>query len=145
LIYLLSFLLGVPSPLFLFLNAEAWTISSVLLSDAHPFGVAVCVAAGQLTGYTVCYFNGPWLLDRIPSLARRINALQVESYRNASYGALFVGAIVGFPPTLFFTFLRKRFNYRFVLYFGLVFVARLIRFSVLAFLPQTFAAYFVKK
>ncbi len=129
----------------MFLNAEAWTITTVLLTDAHPLAVAVCVSAGQLTGYTFCYFNGPWLLDRIPSLARRINAIEVQRYRNASYGALFVGAIVGFPPTLFFTFLRRRFHYRFALYFTLVFAARLIRFSILAFLPQTFAAYFVKK
>ncbi len=145
-IYLLSFLIGIPSPVFFFFfNAEAWTISTVLLTDAKPLGIAVCVASGQLVGYNICYFKGPWLLERLPGLAKRLETMDIKKYRNISYGALFMGALVSFPPTLFFTLLRKRFHYHYGLWLTILFVCRMARFCLLALLPQTFASYFVQK
>ena len=138
----MSFLLGIPSPVFMFLNAEAWTITTVLLSDAQPLGVALMVALGQCVGYTLVYFNGPWLVARLPKLEARLKAFDFERYRHASYAMLFLGCVAVFPPALLFTLLSRQLGFRYPFYLAVIMAGRCARFTILALLPQTFAAWF---
>jgi membrane protein YqaA with SNARE-associated domain len=140
-IYLLSFLLGIPSPVLMFLNAEAWTVSSVLLSEAHPLGIGACVALGQSVGYSIVYFNGPWILAKIPRLQQRLDRFDVARYEKLGYLGILVGSLLNFPPPLLFTLLRRQLRFRFALYLATIIVSRTARFCILATLPEVFATW----
>ncbi len=143
-IYLLTFAFCLPSAVFMVMNAEAWVITNSLLGNAEPIPLGLSAAAAQIVCYAVVYFHGPRLLDLMPRLRTKLDTWSgsSERYLGWSYGALFVGATVGVPPALFFTFLRRQFGYRFPAYICICGSARIIRFLTLALLPATFQRLF---
>lgn len=139
-VYLLSFLIGIPSPvLFFFFNAEVWTVTAVLTTDAHPLLIAACVAGGQMVGYHAVFFKGPWLLDRLPFLRRRMEKLDASRYERLGYLGILTGGILNFPPAIGLTFLRVPLRFRYVVWLPLVLISRFGRFAIIASLPDFFA------
>jgi len=124
------------------MNAEAWVITNTLLKTGQPVPLALCAAAAQVVSYSVIYFQGPRLLDLWPSVREKLELFDASKYAGWTYGALFLGGTIGFPPTLFFAFLRRQLGFRFPLFLALITAARVIRFLVLASLPALFARYF---
>lgn len=142
-IYVSSFFFAIPSPLFFFFfNAEVWTVTMVLTTDASPLGIAACVAAGQLVGYHLVFFKGPWLLDRFPFLRRRLEKLDASRYEKLGYLGLITGGILNFPPAIGLTFLRVPLRFRYVIWLPLVIISRFGRFAIIASLPDVFADVF---
>lgn len=141
-VYLLSFLIGIPSPVFLFLNAEVWTVTAVLTSDAKPLLVGTCVGLGQIVGYLIVFFRGPWLLDRIPRLRERMAKVDIGRYEALGYVGIVTGSLLQFPPAIALTFLRVPLRFRFVIWFPVVVFSRLARFIIIASLPDVFADFF---
>jgi len=124
------------------MNAEAWVLTHALLKTADPVPLALCATAAQVICYSVVYFHGPRLLDWWPRLGEKLARFDGRKYARWSYSALFIGATLGFPPTLLFTLLRRQLGFHFAIYLVLVAVARSIRFVTLAMLPAAFARYF---
>lgn len=138
-IYLSTILWCVPSPLFMFLNAELWLLSNVTMGNGEPWLLAICCAIGQMIGYTACFFAGANIMERLPKLKAKVERVDAEKYRGTAYFVLLTGSIVGWPPAVVLTLLGSTLKYRFVPYFLVCATGRVIRFETIAALPETLA------
>ena len=135
-LYLTTILWCIPSPLFMFINAEAWVLGNVALGNGDPPWIGLCAAAGQMIGYTACFFGGAQVMQRLPKLRDKVARFDVDKHKGAAYFVLLFGAIVGWPPAVILTLLGRTLNYHFVPYFIICALGRVVRFETLALLPE---------
>ena len=135
-LYLTTILWCIPSPLILVINAEAWVLGQAALNEVNPTLLGLAAAAGQVIGYTLCFFGGEAVLRRLPKLHDKVAAFDVDKHRGAAYGALFVGSVVGMPPAVVLTLVGRALHYRFLPYFVVCAAGRIIRFETLAWMPD---------
>lgn len=140
-VYVTTVLWCIPSPLFMFLNAEIWVLTQVTLDQGEPWAIALCATIGQMIGYTLCFFAGARILNALPKWKARVERFDIAKYRGAGYAVLLFGCIVGLPPAIVLTFLGRTLNYRFPVFFFVASLGRLIRFETLAMLPETIGPY----
>jgi len=141
-IYGLTFLWCIPSPVLLFINAEAWVITHALLEHGTPLGLGLAAAAGQLVGYTVVFFASDRVVRWLPKLDGKLQTFDAQRYSTTAYSALAIGTVVGLPPTVLLTLCSRALGYRYLPFILICAVGRSLRFCTLASLPETFAKLF---
>jgi membrane protein YqaA with SNARE-associated domain len=140
-LYLLTFLWSIPSPIVWVMNAEAWTIIQAS-KGADPLLLATFATLGQTVCFVSLFYGGEWVLRRLPRLRAKLEKFDVEKYRSWSYLALGLASVAGVPPLVLMALLAKTLHYRFPVFLFFTVVGRFARFLVLAFAPDTFRAMF---
>src|SRR5437763_8897546 len=131
-IYVLTVLWCIPSPVLWFLNAEAWVIGHAAAGVEFPLVLATCAAAGQVATFSALYFGGDAILKRVPRLRAKLERFDVERYRAAGYPILVAAAVIGLPPLVLLAVVARTLHYRFVPFLVLCVSGRVLRFAVLA-------------
>ncbi|MBI5495431.1 MAG: hypothetical protein HY904_10440 [Deltaproteobacteria bacterium] len=142
--YLLVALMAMPGPLLWALSTEAIVVYQVH-AGLDPLGLAASAALGQVGTFLILYALGEKGLRRIRWFDERLNRLDDrarERMRRSTTGALVSGGLVGLPPviamapfcgTVFYPRLRMS---------AIVFITRMVRFSVLTLGGQQVLAWF---
>ncbi len=139
-IYLLVLLLVIPSPIFIVFNSEV--IAVVLGLKGHPFWlVALCLATGQTIGFSLLYFFGRWFCDRWQALAKKLDSFNLSRFKEKSDYFLCAGALTGLPPLNVMSILAPKVGVPFYKISMITFSFRLLRYLILAGIPQFFAPY----
>ncbi len=99
-IYLLTFVLALPSGLIWLVNGEALVVLQVSQPDVVPWVVALAVTLGQFVGYACLFFGASTWLARVPTVARAVRRFELREAGPASYAAFATGGLVGIPPLL---------------------------------------------
>ena len=141
-IYLLTFLWCLPSPILWIFNAEAWIVGHAAVGVDFPLVLALMATISQSVTFSLLFWGGDALLRRFPRIRARVERIDVSRYRGAGYGALGVAAVVGLPPLTLLALVARTFNYRFAFFLSFCLVGRLGRFGILALAPDTFRQIF---
>ena len=94
--YLVLYLLSIVSPVLAL--AEPLCLLSAASSPDAWFSIAVVVAAGQTTGFTLLYFFGDRLLKWMPKVRSKLEAFDISDYKLGAHSIIVCGAIFGLPP-----------------------------------------------
>lgn len=138
--YLLTLGLAIPSPLFAF--SEAWAVFIGLVGQRHWLLVAFTLAVGQTIGFTLMYIFGERLLPRIRKLDQAAKKLNRERIKAHAPWVLALGAVTGVPPHLAMCALAPVLRIPYALLLPITFLGRMVRFGVLAGVPQAFSGWF---
>lgn len=141
-IYLLTFLWCLPSPIVWILNAEAWVVGHAASGVEYPIALAICAAAAQVVTFTTLFLGGELVLRKLPRLRGRLEKFDIERYRGAGYLILGAAAILGFPPLVLLALVARTLHYRFSIFLAVCLAGRVGRFAVLALAPDTFRQIF---
>jgi membrane protein YqaA with SNARE-associated domain len=141
-IYLLTFLWCLPSPILWFFNAEAWVVGHAAAGVDSPLALAVLATLSQSLTFSFLYCGGDLVLRRFPKIRRKVERFDVSRYQAAGYSTLGAAAFLGLPPLVLLSLLARTFRYRFVPFLTLCLLGRLGRFGALALAPETFRQIF---
>jgi membrane protein YqaA with SNARE-associated domain len=138
--YICCFALSIVSALVPWVNGEVILLSIVTLAHS-PCGTAVLVllaSAGQMAGKCILYWAGKGI---IPIKSARMKETmstwkgRLEQSPSKTLSLVFVSSAVGIPPFYVITILAGALHVRFGPFFAVGACGRLLRFSVLAFVP----------
>lgn len=110
----------------------------------NPFYVGALCSLGQNIAYVGIYYGGEQLLGRWKALGRQVHALRRKLGHGARRGFLITtvfGHVSGFPPAPATVALAPGFSVRPLTLFPLTFMARWVRFTVLAFAGEPLLAW----
>jgi hypothetical protein len=100
-IYLLTFLLAIPSGVIWLFNAEAMVVVQVSqYPDAVPWLIAIMTTLGQFIGYALLYMFAERFIARFEFVRKAVSKVKIEQ---AGWGTMTVfgsGGLVGMPPLL---------------------------------------------
>ncbi len=138
--YLILYLLSIVSPVLAL--AEPLCLLSALSSPEAWFLIALVVAAGQTTGFALLYFFGERLLRWMPKTRSKIEAFDITAYKLGARSMIGCAAIFGLPPATLLAIVGRLIESRVILFLGVLFAGRLLRFSVVSSLPHVFSSWF---
>lgn len=138
--YLILYCLSIISPVLAL--AEPLCLLSALSSPDAWFFIAFVVAAGQTTGFALLYFFGDRLLRWMPKLRAKLDAFDVTKYKLGAHSIIGCAAIFGLPPATLLAAAGRLLESRVVIFLGILFVGRFLRFSVVSSLPHVFSSVF---
>ena len=138
--YLLLYVLSIVSPVLAL--AEPLCLLSALSSPNAWFLIAFVVAAGQTTGFALLYFFGDRLLRWMPKLRAKLDAFDITQYKLGAHSIIGCAALFGLPPATLLAGAGRVLESRVVIFLGILFVGRLMRFSVVSSLPHVFSSIF---
>jgi membrane protein YqaA with SNARE-associated domain len=141
-IYALTLLWCLPSPVIWLFNAEAWVVGWAVKGVDFPFVLALCAAISQVVTFTGFFFFGEVILRRLPRVSARLQKLDAARYRGAGYTVLGLASLLGLPPLVLLALIARTLRYRFAIFLALCFAGRLGRFVILAYAPDTFRSLF---
>lgn len=141
-IYVLTFLWCLPSPIVWLLNAEAWVVGHSIRGVDLPVLLAAAAALSQVTTFCLLYRGGDAILAYLPRLRARLEKFDVARYRGAGYAVLALASVLGFPPLVLLALVARTLHYRFAPFVVICLAGRLVRFLVLALAPDTFRQIF---
>ena len=138
--YLILYCLSIISPVLAL--AEPLCLLSALSSPDAWFVIAFVVAAGQTTGFAILYFFGDRLLRWMPKLRAKLDAFDITQYKLGAHSIIGCAALFGLPPATLLAAAGRLLESRVVLFLGILFVGRLMRFSIVSSLPHLFSSVF---
>ena len=138
--YLLLYLVSIISP-FLALAEPMCLLATLANPDAWIF-IAFIVAAGQTTGFGLLYFFGDVILGWMPKLKRKLDEFDLSRFQRSNFAITSLAGLLGLPPATLLSAAGPVFESRALVFLGVLFTARFIRFLVLAALPATFVEIF---
>jgi membrane protein YqaA with SNARE-associated domain len=138
--YLVLYLLSIVSPVLAL--AEPLCLLSAASSPDAWFSIAVVVAAGQTTGFTLLYFFGDRLLKWMPKVRSKLEAFDISDYKLGAHSIIVCGAIFGLPPATLLAAAGRVLESRVLLFLGILFTGRLLRFCVVSSVPHLFGHIF---
>jgi membrane protein YqaA with SNARE-associated domain len=141
-LYALTFLWCLPSPIIWLFNAEAWVVGHAATGAEFPVLLAICATASQVTTFTFLYRGGDAVLARLPRLRAKLERFDIGRYRSAGYSILAAASLLGFPPLVLLSLVARTLHYRFAVFLAVCLTGRLARFLVLALAPETFRQIF---
>ena len=138
--YFILYLLSIISPVLAL--AEPLCLLSALSSPQAWFLIALIVATGQTTGFALLYFFGDRILQWLPKLRAKLDAFDISQHKLGAHSMIVCAALFGLPPATFLAAAGRVIESRVVIFLGILFVGRLVRFSVLSSLPHLFSGIF---
>lgn len=142
-LYLTSIIVGFSSALIPVINIEAYLLLlGFLLKDSRLYFLLFLLTLAHLSGKVVLYLIGRGSLKlNLFDLENRIERAKAKykMVRIGSLWTLLVSALVGLPPFYVVTILAGTMKIKLWQFFSIGFAGRLIRFSILLFLPQLVA------
>ena len=99
-LYLLTFLLAIPSGVFWFLNAEVLVVTQVTQGGGAPWLVALLTTLGQFIGYSTLYLFADRVLTRVAFIRRAVARAHLRTPGWGTYLAFTTGGLSGLPPLL---------------------------------------------
>ena len=138
--YLILFLVSIVSPV-LALAEPLCLLSALSSPDAWPL-IAFVVAAGQTTGFALLYFFGDGLLKFMPRLKAKFDTFDLESYTMGTRSIVACAALFGLPPATLLAAAGRLIESRVLIFLGILFLGRLVRFSVVSSVPTAFSGIF---
>jgi membrane protein YqaA with SNARE-associated domain len=141
-VYALTLLWCLPSPIIWLFNAEAWVVGWAAKGVAFPFGLALCAAISQVLTFCALFIFGEAIVRRLPRVEAKLKKLDVGRYRAAGYSVLGIASFIGLPPVAILAVVARTLHYRFAIFVILCFVGRVGRFAILAYAPDTFRSLF---
>ena len=138
--YLILYTVSIVSPVLAL--AEPLCLLSALSSPQSWFLIALVVAAGQTTGFALLYFFGDRLLRWMPKTRAKIESFDIKEYKLGAHSVIGCAAMFGLPPATLLAIVGRLLESRVTLFLGILFVGRLLRFSVVSSLPHVFSSWF---
>lgn len=138
--YLILYAVSIVSPVLAL--AEPLCLLSALSSPQSWFLIALVVAAGQTTGFALLYFFGDRLLRWMPKLRAKLDAFDITQYKWGAHSIIGCAAIFGLPPATLLAAAGRILESRVLIFLGILFVGRFLRFSVVSSLPHVFSSVF---
>lgn len=138
--YLLLFVVSIVSPLLAF--AEPMCVLATLSNPNQWLLIAVLIAAGQTTGFGILYFFGDVILGWLPKLKTKLDDFDLSRFRRSNFAITALAGTLGLPPATVLATAGPVFEPRAMVFLGVLFAARLVRFLVVAGLPKTFVEIF---
>ncbi len=142
-LYLASVIVGFSSALIPLINIEAYLLLlGVLLKDSRLYFLLFLLTLTHLSGKMLLYYIGRGSLKlNLFDLEKRIESAQAKykMVRIGSLWTLLASALVGMPPFYVVTIVSGTMKIKVWQFFSIGFMGRLIRFSVILFLPQIVA------
>ena len=138
--YLLIFLVSIISPILAL--AEPMCILAALANPRGWVWIALAIAAGQTTGFGFLYFFGDVILGWMPKLKKKLDDFDLSRFRKSNFVLTSCAGMFGLPPATLLAAAGPVFEARAVVFLGVLFAARFIRFLVIAGLPATFVQIF---
>lgn len=100
-IYLLTFLLALPSGILWLMNAEVMVVAQMTTHpDSLPWLIALMTVLGQFIGYALLYEFATRILARWAFVRRAVEKLKIERAGWGSRSLFVTGGLVGIPPLL---------------------------------------------
>ncbi len=138
--YLFIFLVSIISPVLAL--AEPLCILAALAKPEAWIWIALVIAAGQTTGFGLLYFFGDVILGWMPKLKKKLDGFDLSRFRKSNFVLTGCAGMFGLPPATLLAAAGPVFEARAAVFLGVLFVARVIRFLVIAGLPATFVKVF---
>ena len=138
--YLILYLVSIVSPVLAL--AEPLCLLSALSSPDAWFLIALVVAAGQTTGFALLYFFGERLLKWMPKVRRKLEAFDISDYTLGAHSIIACGAVFGLPPATLLATAGRVLESRVMIFLGILFTGRLLRFCVVSSVPHLFSKIF---
>ena len=145
-LYLASMVVGFSSALIPVINVEAYLLLiGYLVHDSRLSVLLILVTFFHLLGKTVLYLVGRGSLRlNLFNLEERVERAR-KKYKIVRIGSLWtilISALTGIPPFYVITILAGTMKIKLWQFFSLGLFGRLIRFSILLYLPQLVAGLF---
>lgn len=99
-LYLITFLLALPSGVFWFVNAEVMVVTQVTQHDAVPWLVALLTTFGQFIGYSALFLFADKVLARAAFVRRAVAKAHLRTPGWGTYAVFATGGLMGLPPLL---------------------------------------------
>lgn len=139
--YLVTFLVFSPSPVAFFISSEAWAVVVGLSGQRPWYLVGPVLGASQTVTFVLLYFFGGKLAAKMPRLQARIASFDTSRLRAQAPLWLSLGAVTGIPPLVAMCTVAPMVGVRFAVVFACSLVGRMVRFSILAYVPHYFARF----
>lgn len=137
---LVIYVVCIASPLIGF--AEPLVIIIGAAGKLNPLVAAVAVAAGQCTCWGGIYLCGERLVACLPTLRRKVDALQLSEEGSRKTVATCLSGLVGLPPATALAAAGQLFDPYPSRLLLLLFLGRLVRFLAMGMLPSIFSSLF---
>ena len=138
--YVLLFLVSIISPLLGL--AEPICIFGATLNPNAWIWIALVVAAGQTTGFSLLYFFGDVILGWMPKLKKKLDEFDLGRFRKSKFVLTGCAGMFGMPPATLLAGAGALFEARAIRFLAILFAGRLIRFLVIAGAPTLFLSFF---
>lgn len=100
-IYLLTFLLAIPSGVIWLFNAEVMVVAQMHTHpDAAPWLIALMTVLGQFIGYALLWHFAARILNRWALVQRAVAKVRIEEPGWGTWTMFMTGGAVGVPPLL---------------------------------------------
>jgi membrane protein YqaA with SNARE-associated domain len=119
---------------------EAYVVSAIVMGGASSWlPIVIASTLGQMLAKSLLYLSGRGLV-RLPFTRHPKKLLEIQAWlqrREAHSGmALFLSAMVGFPPFYILSLLAGSLRIPFPLFLGAGLLGRFLRFSLFAWFPK---------
>jgi membrane protein YqaA with SNARE-associated domain len=117
-------------------NAEGLSVYYASSLGYPPLVIGLTCAVAQCSAYSLLYIGGDKVLVRWQWLKRRVERTRERWGAQLERHFLWItafGAFVGLPPAITLVAIAPMFRVRFLALLPILFVARVLRFSTLAF------------
>lgn len=103
-LYLVTFLLALPSGIIWLFNGEALVVTQVQSGGGVPWAVALVTTAGQFCGYATLYLFADQFLSRLKPVQRAVakveRRVRLDRPGWGTYLIFATGGLCGIPPLL---------------------------------------------
>lgn len=99
-LYLITFLLALPSGILWIFNGELLVVTQVQNGGGVPWAVALITTAGQFCGYATLYLFADQFLARLKFVQRAITKVKLGQPGWGTYAMFATGGLCGIPPLL---------------------------------------------
>ena len=99
-LYLITFLLALPSGIIWVFNAELLVITQVQNGGGVPWAIAIVTTVGQFCGYATLYLFADMFLARLAFVRRAVAKVKIHEPGWGTYALFVTGGLMGLPPLL---------------------------------------------
>lgn len=103
-LYLITFLLALPSGIIWIFNAEVLVVTQVQNGGGTPWVIALITTAGQFCGYATLYLFANQFLARLKIVQRAVakieSKVRIDRPGWGTYAMFATGGLCGIPPLL---------------------------------------------